>query len=173
MIRHHPQAIVLGLGCNLGPRRTTLELAYRLLERAGVRIADHSRLYWTRPWGFTPQPPFINAALALRARWRPLELLWRCQWVERELGRRRHGPSWGPRRIDIDLLLFGNLQRNDDRLQLPHPRIPQRDFVLRPLLDLQVPPIPRIAPHGWAALLARLRPEQRTIIQTQPWRPNR
>lgn len=164
----HPFPIVLALGGNLGPPRETLERACTLLARAGIRICRRSRLYWTRPWGVTDQPPFLNAAVSVQTALRPLELLARCQGVENELGRRRER-HWGPRRIDLDLLLYGSLSLRHPSLTLPHPQIARRDFVLAPLADLGVPPVAAVDPRSWSGLLADLPADQRTIIRSAPW----
>jgi 2-amino-4-hydroxy-6-hydroxymethyldihydropteridine diphosphokinase len=157
------------MGSNLGDRRQTLDLACTLLERGGVRIISRSRLYWTRPWGVTDQPPFLNAAISVKTHLRPLELLWRCLQVEAELGRRRL-VHWGARRLDLDLILYGNMREARPELTLPHPLLARRDFVLAPLIDLNAPPPASVAPRGWGALLAELAPEERTIVCSAPWR---
>ena len=161
-------AIVLALGCNVGPRRQTLDLACRYLERLGVRVTRRSRLYWTRPWGVTDQPDFLNAAIAVRTARPPRELLHFCLHVEQLLGRHRLR-HWGPRRLDIDLLLYGDFRLESAELTLPHPGIARRDFVLEPLIDLAVAPPRQLAPYGWRALERHLAPGERCIIQAQPW----
>lgn len=165
---YHPMAIIIALGCNIGPRRETFELACGHFERLGVHVERRSRLYWTRPWGVTDQPDFLNAAVAVRTRWRPLELLRICLHVEQLLGRRR-ARRWGPRRIDLDLLLYGNHRLDRPELTLPHPGIPRRDFVLEPLIDLGVAPPAHLAPRGWRALERQLGDAERSIIRAQPW----
>ena len=164
----HPFPIVIALGGNLGDRRETIERSCALLERGGVRVLCRSRLYWTRPWGVAEQPPFLNAAIAVRTSLRPLELLWRCRAVEAELGRRR-ALHWGPRRIDLDLLVYGSLALQHPELTLPHPMIPRRDFVLAPLIDLAIPPSPAFSSCPWGSLLHALPPEDRTITWSAPW----
>lgn len=159
---------MIALGANLGAPRAALERACALLERGGVRVARRSRLYWTRPWGVTDQPAFLNAAVAVRTGLRPLELLRRCQQAEATLGRRRLR-HWGPRVIDLDLLIYGGVTLAHPDLTLPHPLIARRDFVLAPLIDLGVPPVAAVAPRGWRALLRDLSPKERTIIHSEPW----
>ena len=166
---YHPFPIIIALGSNLDPTRQTFERSCALLERRGIRMIRRSRLYWTRPWGVTDQPPFMNAAVAVHTRWTPREILRLCLDVENQLGRRRLRP-WGPRRIDLDLLLYGGLRLQTAELTLPHPRIAQRDFVLAPLIDLGVPPSPAIAPRGWEFLLRELPAHERTIIHSESWR---
>jgi 2-amino-4-hydroxy-6-hydroxymethyldihydropteridine diphosphokinase len=162
---------VVGMGCNLGERRATLELALRRMETTGLRVLARSRLYWTRPWGGPAQPDYMNAAVLIRTRRRPLALLALLQGIERDLGRlRRRETRWGARRIDLDLLLCGGAQLDLPTLTLPHPRLAERDFALAPLIDLRVPPDPRLAPRGWQALLARLRPDRRVIFYSETWK---
>ena len=165
---YHPFPIILGLGGNLGMMRDTFDQACVLLERAGVRVVGRSRLYHARPWGVTDQPDYLNAALAVATRLSPLELLARCQHVEASLGRVRRR-RWGPRRIDIDLLIYGRFEMRHPRLKLPHPRIARRDFVLRPLIDLAVPPHPAVAPAGWAALLRARPASERVVYHAERW----
>lgn len=165
---YHPFPIVLGLGGNLGPVREAFGQAERLLERLGVVIVNRSRLYHARPWGVADQPDYLNAAIAVKTRLQPLQLLWLCLHVESTLGRRRR-LRWGARRIDVDLLLYGNLVMNHPRLKLPHPRLARRDFVLQPLVDLGVPPHPAIAPAGWRALLRALPRSERMIYHVEDW----
>ncbi|MCE5230384.1 2-amino-4-hydroxy-6-hydroxymethyldihydropteridine diphosphokinase [bacterium] len=165
---YHPYPIILGLGGNLGPVREAFDQAIRLLGRLGVTVENRSRLYHARPWGVPDQPDYLNAAIAVRTRLRPLELLWLCLHVEATLGRRRR-LRWGPRRIDVDLLLYGNLVMNHPRLKLPHPRIARRDFVLQPIMDLGIPPHHAIAPAGWGALLRALPSPERMIYHAESW----
>jgi 2-amino-4-hydroxy-6-hydroxymethyldihydropteridine diphosphokinase len=163
--------IVLGLGCNTGPRRATLERSVALLEQCGVRILGRSRLYWSRPWGVTDQADYLNAAVSVQTGLRPQALLSLCFQVERQLGRRRKR-KWGPRRIDVDLLLYGAQRIALPGLKAPHPYIAQRDFVLAPLIDLGVPPVFAVAPRGWRALLRDLPVHERTLIHSEPWSPH-
>ncbi|MEN6626548.1 MAG: 2-amino-4-hydroxy-6-hydroxymethyldihydropteridine diphosphokinase [Candidatus Sumerlaeia bacterium] len=165
---YHPFPIVLGLGGNLGPVREAFDQAIRLFERLGVTLQNRSRLYHARPWGVPDQPDYLNAAIAVRTRLRPLELLWLCLHVESSLGRKRR-LRWGARRIDVDLLMYGNHLMNHPRLKLPHPRIAKRDFVLQPLIDLGIPPHPAIAPAGWGALLRAIPRAERLIYHSEDW----
>jgi 2-amino-4-hydroxy-6-hydroxymethyldihydropteridine diphosphokinase len=160
--------IAIGLGANLGPRRAALNQACRLLVRRGIRIGRRSRLYWTRPWGVTDQPEFLNAVVAVETTLPPSRLLDALLQIENEMGRRRLA-RWGPRRIDLDLLLYGSHRIDVPELVLPHPGIARRDFVIAPLLDLGFPPPPAIAPSGWRRLLADLPRVERTIIRNQSW----
>ena len=125
--------ILIGLGSNLGKREHQLEQALQRLEQAGgLRIANTSNLYETRPVGDMDQPDFLNMAASLETRLPPLALLQRCLAVEAELGRVRTR-RWGPRIIDIDLLEYNAKQITSTELLLPHPEILHRGFVLIPL----------------------------------------
>lgn len=165
----HPFPIVIGMGGNLGDTRATFGLALAAMARLGIEPLRTSRLYWTRPWGVTEQPPFLNAAVAVKTPLSPTELLNRLHAIEHELGRRRT-LRWGPRRLDLDLLLYGEVRLDTPELALPHPRLAERDFVLAPLIDLNVAPSVSLAPQGWKALLARIPPAERTIIRSEIWR---
>jgi len=123
----------VGVGANLGDREETIRAAIRLL---GDEVAAVSSLRETEPWGYADQPPFLNGALLLETERPPRALLDRLLQVERELGRTRDGPRYGPRTIDLDLLLYGDLVVDEPGLQVPHPRLHERAFALEPLLDL-------------------------------------
>ncbi len=123
----------VGVGANLGDREATIADAVRLL---GDEVLGVSRLRETEPWGHADQPPFLNGAILLETDRDPRALLERLLAVERELGRVREGPRYGPRTIDLDLLLYGDLVLDEPGLELPHPRLHERAFALEPLLDL-------------------------------------
>ena len=121
----------VGLGSNLGDREGTI-LA------AAERLGPHrlSRIRETEPWGYADQPWFLNAAAELETELAPRELLERLLEIERGLGRTRNGPRYGPRTVDLDLLLYGDLVVAEPGLTVPHPRLAERLFVLEPLFEL-------------------------------------
>jgi 2-amino-4-hydroxy-6-hydroxymethyldihydropteridine diphosphokinase len=123
----------VGIGANLGDRERTIRDAIRLL---GDEVVAVSELRETEPWGYADQPAFLNGALLLETERTPRELLERLLEVERELGRVREGPRYGPRAIDLDLLLYGDAVVDEPGLEVPHPRLHERAFALEPLLDL-------------------------------------
>jgi 2-amino-4-hydroxy-6-hydroxymethyldihydropteridine diphosphokinase len=144
---------VLGLGGNIGDTRAALAGALaRLAENPAIRIEAVSALYETPPWGKTDQPPFRNAAARIDTDLAPRALLESALDVERELGRRRE-ERWGPRTIDIDILLFGDMEIDEPGLHVPHPSLHERAFALAPLLD--VLPDAEIAGRSAAEWLAR------------------
>lgn len=126
--------VFLGLGGNLGDRREAMRSAVTEI-RAVIDDVRVSSLYESTPWGVTDQPVFLNAVVRGRTSLEPLELLDAMQAIENELGRVRE-QRWGPRLIDIDILLYGSDVVDEPRLQVPHPYMTQRGFVLRPLADL-------------------------------------
>jgi 2-amino-4-hydroxy-6-hydroxymethyldihydropteridine diphosphokinase len=128
----------LGLGSNEGDRLANLRAARTALHRhAQIAVAASSSAYETAPQGeILDQADFLNAALRIETPLDPLELLDACKAVERELGRLGGGPRHGPRPIDVDLLLLGDVQLRSERLVLPHPEVTSRRFVLQPLLEL-------------------------------------
>lgn len=126
----------LGLGSNLGDRETNLALARSLLERKGARPLRASRVLETEPWGVTDQPRFLNQVLEVSWEGTARQLLEAAKAVEREVGR-RPGPRWGPREIDVDILLFGDERVSEPDLQIPHPQLHARDFVLASLAELR------------------------------------
>ncbi|MGH3049455.1 MAG: 2-amino-4-hydroxy-6-hydroxymethyldihydropteridine diphosphokinase [Gaiellaceae bacterium] len=127
----------LGLGSNIGERRAHLQAAVDALARHGVRVLRSSSTYDTEPVGLVlDQPEFLNACVEIATAHQPAELLATCKEVEREVGRAAGGPRHGPRVIDVDLLLLGDLEYESERLQLPHEQVTSRRFVLVPLLEL-------------------------------------
>jgi 2-amino-4-hydroxy-6-hydroxymethyldihydropteridine diphosphokinase len=127
----------LGLGSNVGERRAQLQAAVEALPTIGVEVLAASSVYDTDPVGeILDQPSFFNACLRVRTALEPLELLDAVKGLERELGRSAGGPRHGPRAIDIDILLLGDLQLSHARMTLPHAQVLERRFVLIPLLEL-------------------------------------
>jgi 2-amino-4-hydroxy-6-hydroxymethyldihydropteridine diphosphokinase len=151
----------LGLGSNVGDRESHLRAAVAALEEHGVEVESVSYLYETEPVGeILDQPDFLNAAARIRTELEPEELLDVCKAIEVEQGRMFGGPRHGPRPLDIDLLLLGDIELSTERLTLPHPEVTSRRFVLAPLLELD----PGLAlPDGTrlADALERLAPGQR------------
>jgi 2-amino-4-hydroxy-6-hydroxymethyldihydropteridine diphosphokinase len=128
---------LLGLGSNLGDRRAQLQAAVDALAGAGVVPTACSSTYDTDPVGEVPeQPSFLNACVLVQTALEPLELLGEVKRLERELGRREDGLRHGPRAIDIDILLLGELELADERMRLPHEQLLSRRFVLIPALEL-------------------------------------
>jgi 2-amino-4-hydroxy-6-hydroxymethyldihydropteridine diphosphokinase len=131
------QGAYLGLGSNEGDRLANLRAARDALPRHGVEVLAASPVYQTEPQGeVTDQPDFLNACLRVRTRLGPEALLDACKRVEGELGRARGGVRHGPRPIDVDVLLLGDLEYRSERLTVPHPEVASRRFVLEPLLEL-------------------------------------
>jgi 2-amino-4-hydroxy-6-hydroxymethyldihydropteridine diphosphokinase len=127
----------VGLGANLGPKEVTLLRAVDLLAAEdGIEVLELSELRETAPVGVVDQPEFLNAALAVETSLTPRELLDVLLRVERELGRVRD-ERWGPRTIDLDLLVYGDETVDEPGLRVPHPRLHERRFALEPLADLE------------------------------------
>ena len=126
----------ISLGANLGDRAAALQAALAQLRLTpGIEVSKVSSFYETPPWGKTDQPPFLNAAAELLTTLSPLALLQACQRIEDQLGRKRL-EHWGPRTIDLDLLHIPGCTVNNPALQLPHPYLLQRAFVLVPLAEI-------------------------------------
>ena len=125
----------LGLGSNLGRRDRNLSAARRRLRERGARILRESTVIETEPWGVLDQPRFLNQVLEVEWAGSVRQLLRAAQAVEREGGRVR-SRHWGPRTIDVDILLFGDERLVTPDLVIPHPRIQERPFVLEGLREL-------------------------------------
>ncbi|HEX6988782.1 MAG TPA: 2-amino-4-hydroxy-6-hydroxymethyldihydropteridine diphosphokinase, partial [Bacillota bacterium] len=135
-VRRRRVRAYLGIGANLGDRRGQLrEAVRRLASEPGIHLMGVSPLYETAPIGLLDQPAFFNAVLAVDTTLFPSALLATCKRVEAAAGR-LPGVRWGPRPLDVDILLYGDLGLAGPDLEIPHPRLAERAFAMRPLLDL-------------------------------------
>lgn len=125
----------IGIGSNLGNRYKNCLRAIELLEKGGVTIRKRSSPYETEPWVVKDQPSFINMAVQIETMLKPNELLRLLKDIEKEIGR-RDSFHWGPRIIDLDILLFNALVLNEEDLRIPHPFLHEREFVLKPLSEI-------------------------------------
>jgi 2-amino-4-hydroxy-6-hydroxymethyldihydropteridine diphosphokinase len=151
----------LGLGSNTGDREGNLREALDALVHHGVAVDAVSSLYETEPVGeFVDQPDFLNAAARVRTKLEPERLLDVCKAIEVEEGRMFGAPRHGPRPIDLDVLLLGDLELEAERLTIPHPELTSRRFVLVPLLELD-PELTLPDGSSLAAALEALGPAQR------------
>ena len=126
----------LGLGTNIGDRLNYLNQALNILNsHSNIKISKKSKLYETKAWGYTEQADFLNMCIEIETSLNPYELLNACQGVEQDLNRERK-IRWGPRTIDVDILFFNDIILQEENLEIPHPRIKERAFVLIPLIDL-------------------------------------
>lgn len=144
------QPAYIGLGSNLSdPRAQVLRAMEAIASIPGVWLALRSPLYGSRPLGPADQPDFVNAAVGALTQLDPMRLLGELRALERRAGRPAERPRWGPRVLDLDLLVYGRERRTDPELTLPHRGIPERNFVLYPLADiapdLDVPGLGRVA----------------------------
>ena len=156
--------VYLGLGGNLGTPKETFEKALHLMSDF-VIIEKISSLYKSSPFGYTDQPPFINAAVQIQTESPPIELLSQLQIIEKKLGKKVIHKN-GPRIIDIDLLVYKELTIISENLTLPHPGILDRDFVLLPMLDLN----PTLTQPAWGSetLKSALSGLQKRFIMDKP-----
>ena len=153
-----PVLAFIGIGANLGDPVAQVLDAFARLGRdvPHSRLTGRSRLYRNPPMGPQDQPDYVNAVARLETRLQPRALLDRLQAIEVACGRRRDGTRWGPRLLDLDLLLFGSEVIDEPGLRVPHPGIAERDFVLFPLLELAPGLI--VPGHGPVAALCRRMP---------------
>lgn len=126
----------LGLGSNIGDRAHQLQQAIRIIDQYQyIDVTSISPIYETEPVGYTDQPQFLNLCIEIETTLNPQELLKRCLETEEALHRVRK-IRWGPRTLDVDILLYGNEIIEEDNLIIPHPRMTERAFVLIPLNDI-------------------------------------
>ena len=128
----------IGIGSNIGNREENCKLAIRLLKENGIRVKKQSGMFETEPWGVKDQPKFINMAIEIETGKKPEELLGILKNIERHIGR-PETIKWGQRVIDLDILLYSDLIIETPQLEIPHPFMHEREFVLKPLAE--------IAPH--------------------------
>jgi 2-amino-4-hydroxy-6-hydroxymethyldihydropteridine diphosphokinase len=134
--RHHSNLVFLGLGSNIEDRAFFLKTGLDQIRRLPkTRIVRVSSVYETEPWGKREQEPFLNQVIEIETRLDPLGLLDRCGEIEQSVGSIKP-IRWGPRRLDVDILVYGTLTYRDERLQLPHPRLLIRRFALAPLAEI-------------------------------------
>lgn len=135
---------VVALGANLESPEEAVELAITLLNQSSDLVA-RSSLYTTKPVGGPPQPDYVNAVCILESDLPAHDLLALLNGIEKSMGRVRN-ERWGPRIIDLDLIIYGNAVIDDDELTLPHPRAHEREFVLQPWLEID--PEAELPPYG-------------------------
>lgn len=128
--------VYLGIGSNLGNRRANINKAIAKLKHiAGVKITKTSKIIETQPQGGPPQNKFLNGVIEIETSLMPFKLLSQLKKIEKELGRVKSAVN-GPRVIDLDILTFGKMRINTPRLKIPHPRMYEREFVMKPLKEL-------------------------------------
>jgi 2-amino-4-hydroxy-6-hydroxymethyldihydropteridine diphosphokinase len=130
--------VFLSLGSNIGDRKSNIKKAIELLKDEGIKIGRLSKIIETKPQGGPPQPKFLNAVISIRTELPPRGLLKTIKRIEKKMGRFK-GVRFGPRVIDLDILLYGDLKLKSKQLEIPHPRMWERQFVLRPLYSLISP----------------------------------
>lgn len=127
--------VYIGIGSNLGDRHKNCLRAVELLKQSGLSVTKQSSVHETEPWGITDQPAFLNMAVEIETVLLPIELLALLKKIEKDMGR-QETVRWGPRIIDLDILLYDDITLNTDALIIPHPLMHEREFVLRPLSEL-------------------------------------
>jgi len=138
--------VYIGIGSNIGDRRTNCINAVKLMNESGIVVTKESSVYETQPWGMKEQPLFINMAVIAETDLSPESALAALKCIEKEMGR-EESSRWGPRRIDLDILFYDDRIINEKDLCIPHPLLQQREFVLLPLFE--------IAPDKWHPVLKK------------------
>lgn len=156
------EQVFLGLGANLGDRMGNLDAAIVGLG-AFCHVLDRSRLYETAPVGVTDQPTFLNMAVKIETDLDPAGLLIALKDLEKSLGRVA-GIRWGPRLIDLDILLYGDRIVISEGLEIPHPRLTERRFALAPLADIAADRIHPVTARTIADHLADLPPDDDVVV---------
>ncbi len=166
MTAPHPKTVYLSLGSNLGNRQANLERALAQMNASGIAVRRVSSFYETEPVDFLRQGWFLNCVVEGETSLLPLQLLHGLRRIERLLGRRRMVRR-GPRGIDIDILLYGNAIVRSAELQVPHPRLAGRRFVLQPLRELA----PSLRHPTFQRTVAELLAETTDRSRVRRWRP--
>jgi len=148
------RTVWLALGSNLGDREGYLRGAIEGLQRAGLRLLRQSRVAETEPVGIRDQPRFLNQVVEAMTTMEPRDLLTAIKSLERELGR-TPGARWGPREIDIDILLYGRRIVDEDGLRIPHPELTNRPFLLELLAEVDPQLLEPVSGETMSRLLAR------------------
>jgi len=156
----------LGLGSNVGDRLLNILKAIDLLKEF-IRVEKVSTIYESEPWGVEDQPPFLNCVLLGETSLTPSELLKEIKRVEREVGRKERF-RWGPREIDIDILLYEEEVVELPDLEIPHPYIRERDFVLVPLLEIDPDLKDPLSGEVYARFLENLKTELKPFCSILP-----
>jgi 2-amino-4-hydroxy-6-hydroxymethyldihydropteridine diphosphokinase len=127
--------VYLSLGSNVGNRREQIVTATALISKRIGKVAKYSHFYETQPWGNTDQEPYVNQVIMINTYLDPRAMLEEIAKIEREMGRERK-EKWGPRTLDIDILFYGKRVIRDKGLEIPHPQLHKRAFVLVPMMEL-------------------------------------
>ncbi len=127
--------VYIGIGSNLGDREDYIRKSIGLMNDFGIAVIRLSSIIETEPYGYTDQPPFLNCVAHVETFYSPLHLLNALQLIEKTLGRKR-SIRWGPRTIDLDILLYNSVVIDTPRLKIPHPDMVNRYFVLKPLSEI-------------------------------------
>lgn len=127
--------LFIQLGSNMGNRSDVLQKAQQAMQQIFGEPAKVSGIYESQAWGKTDQQHFLNQIVSFKTTWSPEKILQQLKEIEREIGRTKT-EKWGPRVIDLDILFYGNLVFNSSSLQIPHPHIQTRAFVLIPLIEI-------------------------------------
>lgn len=125
----------IGIGSNLGRKKENCLKAIQILKDKGLKVTKQSSMFDTKPWGIKNQPEFINMAVEIETELSPYKLLCLLKKIENEMGR-ENIIKWGPRIIDLDILLYDDLLMNTYELKIPHPLMHKREFVLQPLAEI-------------------------------------
>jgi len=150
----------IGIGSNLGDRKENCFRAVQLLKENNISVLKESSLYETEPWGVKDQPKFINMVVMLETTKTPMELLNTLKSIESKMGR-RPSKRWGPREIDLDILLYGDMIVDEEELKIPHPLLEKREFVLIPLSEIAPDLIHPISGKTISELLKGLRAQRK------------
>jgi 2-amino-4-hydroxy-6-hydroxymethyldihydropteridine diphosphokinase len=163
-----PHVAYISVGSNIGDKVANCRRGVEALRAAeGVRITAQSRIYRTEPVDFTDQDWFVNYVIRVETSLDPFALLSRMQAAQRRIGRRQPGVRFGPRILDLDILFYDDRVLDDPRLSLPHPRLHQRRFVLKPLCDIKPDLVHPVLGEDVRTLLAALDENGQQVVEIQ------
>lgn len=151
--------VYIGIGSNIGNREENCQKALELIIKSGIKVKKCSSMIETEPWGVKEQPRFINMAIEIETELNPEELLGLLKKIEGTLGRRQT-TRWGPREIDLDILLYDDMILKTPELEIPHPLLHKREFVLQPLAEIAPDKIHPVFKKSVKELLLNLQSRQ-------------
>jgi 2-amino-4-hydroxy-6-hydroxymethyldihydropteridine diphosphokinase len=156
-----PSTSFLGIGTNLGDREQNISKSIALINDAIGEVTTTSHIYETEPWGFESENTFLNIVLKVQTELKPVALLRKIHGIENQLGRVRNDTQYSSRIVDIDILFYNNIIINRKNMQIPHPRVSERRFVLVPLCEIEPDGIHPVLGKSFSNMLDECRDDKK------------